>query len=82
MSMLSIPDMVFCRKTQSLPSNVNLQYHFYRSQVRYDSQNGRQSQSRETMEQAKVPIIPGSEGSIENETDALKVARKLDSRYH
>ena len=38
---------------------------------------GDKAKARETMKQAKVPIILGSEGSIENETDALKVAKKI-----
>ena len=33
--------------------------------------------ARETVK-AGVPIIPGSDGPIENEKDAIKVAQKLD----
>ena len=38
---------------------------------------GDKAKARETMEKAKVPIIPGSEGAISNETQALKVAQKI-----
>ena len=34
---------------------------------------GDKAKARETMEKAKVPIIPGSDGAISNETQALKV---------
>ena len=38
---------------------------------------GDKARARETMEKAKVPIIPGSEGAISDEKDALKVAQKI-----
>jgi acetyl-CoA carboxylase biotin carboxylase subunit len=38
---------------------------------------GDKARARETMEKAKVPIIPGSEGAIRDEKDALKVAQKI-----
>ena len=33
--------------------------------------------ARETMRKAGVPIVPGSDGPIDNEQDALKIARKI-----
>ena len=33
--------------------------------------------ARETVSKAGVPIIPGSDGPIENEKDAIKVAQKI-----
>ena len=38
---------------------------------------GDKARARDTMQKAKVPIIPGSEGSISNEKDALKIAQKI-----
>src|SRR2546430_3529887 len=33
--------------------------------------------ARETMRKAGVPVVPGSDGPVENEQDALKIARKI-----
>jgi len=33
--------------------------------------------ARETMKKAGVPVVPGSDGPVENEQDALKIARKI-----
>jgi acetyl-CoA carboxylase biotin carboxylase subunit len=33
--------------------------------------------ARETMKKAGVPVVPGSDGPVEKEEDALKIARKL-----
>src|SRR5712671_3365359 len=33
--------------------------------------------ARETMHKAGVPIVPGSDGPVEKEADALKIARKI-----
>lgn len=38
---------------------------------------GNKAQARETVAKAGVPIIPGSDGPIENEHDATKVAQKI-----
>jgi len=38
---------------------------------------GNKAQARETVSKAGVPIIPGSDGPIENERDATKVAQKI-----
>lgn len=38
---------------------------------------GNKAQARETVSKAGVPIIPGSDGPIENEHDATKVAQKI-----
>ena len=38
---------------------------------------GDKAKARETMEKAKVPIIPGSDGAISNETRGFKVAQKI-----
>src|SRR5260221_8632730 len=35
--------------------------------------------ARETMRKAGVPIVPGSDGPVDKEADALKVARKIGS---
>ena len=39
---------------------------------------GDKARARKLCKKAKVPIIPGSEGSIGDEKEALKVAKKLD----
>jgi acetyl-CoA carboxylase biotin carboxylase subunit len=41
------------------------------------SMMGDKSVARETMRKAKMPVIPGSEGVIENEKEAIKVAEKI-----
>jgi acetyl-CoA carboxylase biotin carboxylase subunit len=33
--------------------------------------------ARDTMKKAGVPVVPGSDGPVENEQDALKIARKI-----
>jgi acetyl-CoA carboxylase biotin carboxylase subunit len=33
--------------------------------------------ARETMKKAGVPVVPGSDGPVDNEADALKIARKI-----
>jgi len=33
--------------------------------------------ARETMRKAGVPVVPGSDGPVENEQDALKIARRI-----
>ncbi|WP_077326897.1 acetyl-CoA carboxylase biotin carboxylase subunit [Virgibacillus siamensis] len=33
--------------------------------------------ARETMKQANVPVVPGSEGIIENESEAIEIAEKI-----
>jgi acetyl-CoA carboxylase biotin carboxylase subunit len=33
--------------------------------------------ARETMKKAGVPVVPGSDGPVDNESDALKIARKI-----
>ena len=38
---------------------------------------GDKAMARETVAKAGVPIIPGSDGPIENENDAIKVAQKI-----
>ena len=38
---------------------------------------GDKAMARETVSKAGVPIIPGSDGPIENEKDAIKVAQKI-----
>ena len=38
---------------------------------------GNKAKARETVSKAGVPIIPGSDGAIENEHDATKVAQKI-----
>jgi acetyl-CoA carboxylase, biotin carboxylase subunit len=38
---------------------------------------GDKAMARETVDKAGVPIIPGSDGPIENENDAIKVAKKI-----
>ena len=38
---------------------------------------GNKAQARETVSKAGVPIIPGSDGPIENEREATKVAQKI-----
>ncbi len=38
---------------------------------------GNKANARETVSKAGVPIIPGSDGAIENEHDATKVAQKI-----
>ena len=43
---------------------------------------GDKARARETMQKAKVPIIPGSEGSIADEKEALKVAQNWISCYY
>ena len=41
------------------------------------SKMGDKAMARETVAKAGVPIIPGSDGPIENENDAIKVAQKI-----
>lgn len=41
------------------------------------SKMGDKSVARETMKKAKVPIVPGSEGIIKDEKEAIKVAEKI-----
>jgi acetyl-CoA carboxylase, biotin carboxylase subunit len=38
---------------------------------------GDKSVAKETVQKAKVPIIPGSDGPVESEAEALKVAKKI-----
>src|SRR4051812_36876958 len=38
---------------------------------------GDKSVAKETVRKAGVPIVPGSDGPVENESDAVKVARKV-----
>jgi len=38
---------------------------------------GNKAQARNTMKQAGVPVIPGSEGVVETEREALEIARKI-----
>jgi acetyl-CoA carboxylase biotin carboxylase subunit len=38
---------------------------------------GEKSTARQTMKKAKVPILPGSDGILENETQAIKLAEKI-----
>ncbi|WP_269526934.1 acetyl-CoA carboxylase biotin carboxylase subunit [Coraliomargarita parva] len=38
---------------------------------------GDKARAREMAVQAKVPVIPGSEGTVDNEKDALEVAKKI-----
>jgi acetyl-CoA carboxylase biotin carboxylase subunit len=38
---------------------------------------GEKSTARQTMKDAKVPILPGSDGVLESEAEALKVAEKI-----
>src|SRR5690625_7679159 len=39
---------------------------------------GIKDRARKTMEEAGVPIVPGSEGILENEEDAVELANKMD----
>ncbi len=41
------------------------------------SKMGDKAMARETVKKAGVPIIPGSDGPIENEKDAVKIAQKI-----
>ena len=41
------------------------------------SKMGDKAMARETVSKAGVPIIPGSDGPIENEKDAIKIAQKI-----
>ncbi|MBU4252263.1 MAG: acetyl-CoA carboxylase biotin carboxylase subunit [Candidatus Omnitrophica bacterium] len=38
---------------------------------------GDKSVAKDTMKQAKVPIVPGSEGTVKDEQDAIKIAEKI-----
>ncbi|MBB6448432.1 acetyl-CoA carboxylase biotin carboxylase subunit [Geomicrobium halophilum] len=38
---------------------------------------GAKARARETMKEAGVPIVPGSEGLLENEDEALEIAKKI-----
>lgn len=38
---------------------------------------GNKARAREVMREAKVPIVPGYEGKIKSEEDALKIAKKI-----
>lgn len=38
---------------------------------------GDKAKARKMAVKAKVPVIPGSDGTVDNETDALKVAKKI-----
>jgi acetyl-CoA carboxylase biotin carboxylase subunit len=38
---------------------------------------GDKARARETAKSAGVPIVPGTEGAVENETEALKIAREI-----
>ncbi|MHB8155320.1 MAG: acetyl-CoA carboxylase biotin carboxylase subunit [Candidatus Omnitrophota bacterium] len=38
---------------------------------------GDKSVAKDTMKQAKVPIVPGSEGTVKDEHDAIKIAEKI-----
>lgn len=38
---------------------------------------GDKSVAKDTMEQAKVPTVPGSDGLVKNEQDAIKIAEKI-----
>jgi acetyl-CoA carboxylase biotin carboxylase subunit len=38
---------------------------------------GDKVQARETMRKAGVPVVPGSDGPVESEPDALKIAKKI-----
>ncbi|MBM3244924.1 MAG: acetyl-CoA carboxylase biotin carboxylase subunit, partial [Candidatus Omnitrophica bacterium] len=39
---------------------------------------GDKSVAKDTMKQAKVPTVPGSDGVVKNEQDAIKIAEKID----
>ena len=54
-----------------------VQHHLYWASVRNHSEDGGQGKGKETVAKAGVPIIPGSDGPLENEVAATKVAQKI-----
>ena len=52
--------------------NINFIGQKLKQLVKWETKHG-----PETVSKAGVPIIPGSDGPIENEKDAIKVAQKI-----
>ena len=77
MSMPSIPAMVFYRKTRASPKCVVCNIDFIGPPEEAMIRLGNKNQARKLAKEAKVPVVPGSEGLITDENEALRLAHTI-----